>query len=217
MKNFLMVNFFEEVKKQALAKQRLENKDRLELKFIQDCNYNNILVKTDFQRLLHVVMNLFKNGLKFTNQGLVEFGYEVRGESLRLYVKDTGVGIEKDKKEIIFDKFRQADDSITRTFGGTGMGLAISKKIMDLLGGRIEVESEPNVGSTFTLILDSIISKEKNNFLKNNMQVGDTPTILVAEDESSNYRLIEAILKRNNYNVIRAVNGAEAIKNLQRK
>nr|WP_320120593.1 PAS domain S-box protein [uncultured Marinifilum sp.] len=209
---FLMVNFFEEVKKQAIEKQRLENKDRLELKFTTPANFKKILVKTDFQRLLHVVMNLFKNGLKFTNEGVVEFGYYVSNGSLKLYVKDTGVGIEKDKKDIIFEKFRQVDDTITRTFGGTGMGLAISKKIMDMLGGRIEVESEPNSGSTFTLILDCILSKEPIEQKKVEKENVEYPTILVAEDELSNYRLIEAILKRSKYKVIRAENGAEAIR-----
>ncbi|MGQ1910427.1 PAS domain S-box protein [Marinifilum sp. RC60d5] len=209
---FLMINFFEEVKKQAIEKQRLENKDRLELKFTIPANFKKILVKTDFQRLLHVVMNLFKNGLKFTNEGVVEFGYYVSDGSLKLYVKDTGVGIEKDKKDIIFEKFRQVDDTITRTFGGTGMGLAISKKIMDMLGGKIEVESEPNSGSTFTLILDCILSKESIEQEEVKKEDKEYSTILVAEDEISNYRLIEAILKRSKYKVIRAENGAEAIR-----
>ncbi|PXY01586.1 hypothetical protein DF185_08900 [Marinifilum breve] len=208
---FLMTNFLCEVKKLAAQKQILENKERLTLKFNADKRYSRILVRNDFQRLIQVVMNLFKNGLKFTNQGVVEFGYFVDGEKLKIYVKDTGVGIEKDKKDIIFDKFRQVDDSITRTFGGTGMGLAISKKIMDMLGGRIEVESEPNKGSTFTLVLDCIISKEKRSEVEL-VDANHMPTILVAEDELSNYRLIETILKRNKYKVIWAENGAEAIR-----
>jgi PAS domain S-box-containing protein len=210
---FLMDNFFEEVKRQAIGKQRGENKGQLELKFVPDSNFKKVLVKTDYQRLLHVVMNLFKNGLKFTNDGSVEFGYIVNEESLKLYVKDTGVGIEKNKKEIIFDRFRQVDDSITRTFGGTGMGLAISKKIMDMLGGRIEFESEPNKGSTFTLILDCILSKEEFETKElPKVESHICPTILVAEDELSNYRLIEAILRRSQYNIIRAENGVEAIR-----
>jgi len=210
---FLMANFLCEAKKLAAKKQILENKERLILKFTGDKRYSKILVRNDFHRLMQVVMNLFKNGLKFTNEGSVEFGYFVDGEKLKLYVRDTGVGIEKDKKDIIFDKFRQVDDSITRTFGGTGMGLAISKKIMDMLGGKIEVESEPNKGSTFTLILDCVLSKEEIMQTElPKVEANHIPTILVAEDELSNYRLIETILKRNKYKVIRAENGAEAIR-----
>ncbi|WP_421920368.1 PAS domain S-box protein [Marinifilum sp.] len=212
---FLLDNFFEEVKSQAIEKRKLENKERLEIKFVPDTNFNKVLIKTDFQRLLNVVMNLFKNGLKFTNEGYVEFGYKISGKTINLYVKDTGVGIEQDKKEIIFDRFRQVDDSITRTFGGTGMGLSISKKIMDMLGGRIEVESELNKGSTFSVFLDCILSTEKPKHKmsdKTATEIDDKPTILVAEDELSNFKLIEAILKRSKYKVIHAENGGEAIR-----
>ncbi|PCH70118.1 MAG: hypothetical protein COC06_05900 [Bacteroidales bacterium] len=211
---FLMFNFIEDVKKMSKEKQVQENKERLGLQFKTDDNYSRVLVKSDYQRLLQVVTNLIKNALKFTNEGFVEFSYKVDGEDLCLYVKDSGVGIEKEKKEIIFDRFRQADDSITRTFGGTGLGLSISKKIMDMLGGSIEVESKPNVGSIFTLRLNCVISKidskkELNN--TNGMKTSNLPLILVAEDEISNFKLIEAILKRNNYEVTRAENGEEAV------
>ncbi|WP_321321113.1 PAS domain S-box protein [Labilibaculum sp.] len=211
---FFMFNFIEDVKKISKEKRVQENKERLGLQFKMDENFSSVLVKSDYQRLLQVVTNLIKNAFKFTNEGLVEFGYKVDGEELCLYVKDSGVGIQKEKKDIIFDKFRQADDSITRTFGGTGLGLAISKKIMDMLGGTIEVESEPNVGSIFTLRLNCVISKtdskrEFNN--TNGMQTSNSPLILVAEDEISNFKLIEAILKRNSYEVVRAENGVEAV------
>jgi len=211
---FLMFNFIEDVKKMSKEKQVQENKERLGLQFKTDKNYSLVLVKSDYQRLLQVVTNLIKNAFKFTIEGFVEFGYKVDGEELSLYIKDSGVGIEREKKDVIFDTFRQADDSISRAFGGTGLGLAISKKIMDMLGGTIEVESEPNVGSTFTLRLNCVISKtdskkELNN--TNGMGASNSPIILVAEDEMSNFKLIEAILKRNNYEVVRAENGEEAV------
>ncbi|PKQ68154.1 hypothetical protein BZG01_05250 [Labilibaculum manganireducens] len=211
---FFMFNFIEDVKKISEEKRVQENKERLGLQFKKDENFSRVLVKSDYQRLLQVVTNLIKNAFKFTNEGYVEFGYKVEGEELCIYVKDSGVGINEDKKNVIFDRFRQADDSITRTFGGTGLGLAICKKTMDMLGGSIEVESEPNVGSVFTLRLNCVISKtdtkkEFNN--TNGMQTSNSPLILVAEDEISNFKLIEAILKRNSYEVVRAENGEEAV------
>ncbi|MDQ1769522.1 PAS domain S-box protein [Labilibaculum sp. A4] len=211
---FFMFNFIEDVKEISKEKRVQENKERLGLLFKKDENFSRVLVKSDYQRLLQVVTNLIKNAFKFTNEGQVEFGYKVDGEELCIYIKDSGVGINEDKKNVIFDRFRQADDSITRTFGGTGLGLAICKKIMDMLGGSIEVESEPNVGSVFTLRLNCVISKtdtkkEFNN--TNGMQTSNSPLILVAEDEISNFKLIEAILKRNSYEVVRAENGEEAV------
>ncbi|RUT77813.1 PAS domain S-box protein [Ancylomarina longa] len=212
---FLMANFMSEIQKLAEEKQILQSKERLDLEFNPDTNYKRILVKTDFQRLLQSVGNLLKNALKFTNDGFVEFGYKIIGEELHLYVKDSGVGIEDGKKNLIFDRFRQVDDSITRTFGGTGLGLAIVKKNIDLLGGSVEVESRPNEGSTFTIRLNCLLSAEKikqspTHNVPEKMENG-SPLILVAEDELSNYRLIQAILKRSNYDIIRANTGEEAI------
>ena len=211
---FFMFNFLDEVMEMTKEKRIQENKERLGMQFKAEKEYSKILVKTDYQRLLQVVTNLMKNALKFTTEGFVEFGYNVEGDELCLYVKDSGVGIEKSKKDVIFDRFRQADDSITRTFGGTGLGLAISKKIMDMLGGTIEVESEPNAGSIFKLRLKCVISKQcenKKSKENNGMEASNSKLILVAEDEISNFKLIEAILTRNNYKVIRAENGEIAV------
>lgn len=211
---FFMFNFIEDVKKMAKEKQIQENKDRLGLQFKVDESYSQVLIKSDYQRLLQVVTNLTKNALKFTHEGFVEFGYKVDGEELSIYLKDTGVGIEKGKKDVIFERFRQVDDSITRTFGGTGLGLAISKKIMDMLGGSIEVESTPNEGSIFTLKLNCVISKVEEKDMKDQVvkdKPNNPPLILVAEDEVSNFKLIQAILKRNEYDVIRAENGEVAV------
>jgi len=211
---FLMVNFMAEVQRLARDKQFQQNKERLDLTFTPDLNYNKILVRTDFQRLLQSIGNLLKNALKFTIEGFVEFGYKVVNDELHLYVKDSGVGIEEGKKKLIFDRFRQVDDSITRTFGGTGLGLAIVKKNIDLLGGSVDVESQLTAGSTFTLKLNCIISAEKKMPTPKNIPVvkeNYKPMVLVAEDELSNFKLIQAILKRNNYEIIWANSGEEAI------
>lgn len=153
----------EEVKEQAYAKRELENKQRVELKFVFDPSFNNIILKTDYQHLMLVVVNLLKNAFKFTDNGYVEFGCVQKDDKIQLYVKDTGIGIENNKKEIIFERFRQVDNSLTRIYGGIGMGLTISKNIMDALGGKIEVESEPNVGSVFTISLDCVNSNKCEN------------------------------------------------------
>ncbi len=119
------------------------------------CNSNEQLlsqsITSDLSKINQVLINLFKNAVKFTESGFVEFGILSDSEGwLTFYVKDSGIGIEKDKHDIIFDFFRQVDDSSTRRFGGIGIGLAISKKIVEILKGSLNLISEPGVGSTFS-------------------------------------------------------------------
>jgi signal transduction histidine kinase len=103
----------------------------------------------DAKRLTQCLMNLAGNALKFTREGRVEIAVERQGDALRYRVTDTGIGIAKDELEKVFDEFRQVDATITREFGGTGLGLSISKRFIEMHGGRIGVESEVGVGSTF--------------------------------------------------------------------
>jgi CheY-like chemotaxis protein len=113
------------------------------------------VLETDSQRLRQVLRNLLSNALKFTMQGKVSLRVYIRAGSgdLAFAVEDTGIGIPADKQEIIFEPFRQADGTTNRRFGGTGLGLSISRELASMLGGRIELHSEPDRGSTFTLIL----------------------------------------------------------------
>jgi len=108
---------------------------------------------SDRFRLEQVLKNLLSNALKFTNEGGVSLSVSAAGEWIRFDVKDTGIGILPEQYEVIFEAFRQADGTTNRKYGGTGLGLSISKDLARLLGGKIEVESESGIGSTFSLIL----------------------------------------------------------------
>jgi signal transduction histidine kinase len=108
---------------------------------------------TDSVRLKQVLTNLISNAIKFTHTGSITFGYEVKNSVVEFFVRDTGVGISAEQKEMIFQRFMQADVSITRMYGGTGLGLAISKALVELLGGVIWVESSPGKGSCFYFTL----------------------------------------------------------------
>lgn len=108
----------------------------------------DLLFSDDF-RLHQVLGNLIGNAIKFTKQGSIEYGYRLKDDILEFFVSDTGIGIPKEHQLEIFERFRQADDSVTRKYGGTGLGLSISKGLIEMLGGKIWLESKPGKGSKF--------------------------------------------------------------------
>ncbi|MDP4290855.1 MAG: ATP-binding protein, partial [Bacteroidota bacterium] len=127
-----------------------KNRDKVILKLKLPSDIKGLELYTDRMRLNQILSNLLDNALKFTECGNIEFGIEGQGENLlQFYVKDTGIGIEPENKEIIFSRFRQVEDSFTRRYGGVGLGLSITKSLVDLLGGNIWVESTLNQGSVF--------------------------------------------------------------------
>lgn len=142
------------------------------------------LIKTDHIKLRHIVFNLLGNAIKFTEVGSVTIGLEFNQQSqeLILSVKDTGIGIDKDHQSHIFESFVQADSSVKRKYGGTGLGLSIVREYLDLLDGRIELDSRENAGSTFTIylpiphhseILDNCLPNFKEIYVLGNQSLFD--------------------------------------------
>ena len=107
------------------------------------------VIKSDPDKIYAILTNLVKNAIKFTHTGSIEYGYEKKDGFLEFYVKDTGIGIRSEQKEIIFERFRQGSESLTRNYEGTGLGLSISKAYAEMLGGKIWCESEYGRGSQF--------------------------------------------------------------------
>lgn len=137
------------------------------IKFIVDDKFKDSFV-VDKIKFLQVIKNLLSNALKFTKEGSVKLTIYDKNNELYMDVTDTGVGIPKDKLSLIFDAFKQVDGTISREYGGTGLGLSISKTFINLMKGKIEVTSEENKGSTFSIVLPLIKSldaedKESNN------------------------------------------------------
>lgn len=110
---------------------------------------NPIVIECDIYRLKQIINNLIGNALKFTSNGFIEIGYSLKDNNIEFYVKDTGIGIAQSLHSTIFEHFRQAELTNIRKYGGNGLGLAISKNLVKIMGGEIWVESEENVGSTF--------------------------------------------------------------------
>ncbi len=131
-------------------------------------------IYSDPNRIKQIVKNLLSNALKFVKKGKVSFIIENKEDTFTIFVKDDGIGIEKNKLDHIFDRFKQADGSTTRKYGGTGLGLAISKELLDLLNGDITVTSTVNVGSTFIVSLPK--NKEKiNQKTTNKLSASNSP------------------------------------------
>jgi len=121
----------------------------------------NIIIVSDRHRIKQILVNLLNNACKFTEKGFVELGCEIKDEELTIYVKDTGVGISEANMKVIFDRFRKITDDKNKLFRGAGLGLAISQKYANLCGGKLMVESQLGLGSTFYYSLPiSEIAKE---------------------------------------------------------
>jgi len=201
-------------------------KAHIEFRFPQ---YRSSIIElmTDALRFRQIMSNLLNNALKFTESGFVEMGYMqgvpesapagVPDQSLTFYVKDTGVGIPKEKLSMIFDRFRQVYDSHSRLFGGTGLGLTISKNFAELLGGRLWVDSEPGKGTTFFVALpaksvDTMDEHEEKEFIDDPKEFnGEGLHILIVEDEPSSAMFLQAIVEKLGAQVILAENGEQAI------
>lgn len=130
----------------------IEQHEDKELTFSISTPENSSIIEftTDSIRVHQIFTNLLENSIKFTSLGSINIGYEIVGDKLQFFVKDTGIGIPENKQKIIFDRFRQADlNADTRQYGGTGLGLAISKSLVELLDGEIWMKSEQDKGTTF--------------------------------------------------------------------
>ncbi|MGC3986021.1 MAG: PAS domain S-box protein [Pseudorhodoferax sp.] len=165
----------------------------------------------DALRIQQVLVNLVGNAIKFTRQGRIDVRVDQRAESTVIAIHDTGIGIAPDRVDRIFDAFAQADATITRQFGGTGLGTTIARQLTELMGGRIDVRSELGVGSCFEVRLP--------------LQPGQPPradataaasqlpplSVLVADDVPQNVELLELLLQADGHSVRSARNGREAL------
>lgn len=196
-----------------LAKNR-KNKKNIAIKLTGKLPASKSITITDCVRLKQILSNLINNALKYTNEGSVEFGYSLNDENfLQFYVKDTGMGISEENKSIVFDQFRQADITEKKVLGGTGLGLTISKGLVELLGGKIWFESKENIGSTFYFTIPykkPEKQKPEKKTSKKNIDLSDK-TILVVDDHDDVHSYFQATLKNTNCELLHARSGLDAI------
>ncbi|MCP4451903.1 MAG: response regulator [Planctomycetes bacterium] len=185
-------------------------------------------IRSDSTRLRQCFINLINNAIKFTDQGHVHMTVSLEDKQsrpvIRFDVEDTGIGIPIERQKAIFESYSQADDSTTREYGGTGLGLAVTKKLAELLGGEVTVSSEVGKGSIFTLVIPTVLDAAKQPLLDRRRaaaagkQEDDTSSerqfsgcCLVAEDVPANQAVIERFLARSGLDVIAVNDGKEAV------
>jgi len=154
----------------------------------------------DPTRLRQILLNLAGNALKFTERGEVEVGAELEARegsqlTLHFFVRDTGIGIPLEKQQLIFESFTQVDGSMTRTYGGTGLGLTISSRLTEMMGGRIWVESEPGKGSTFHFTVRMQLPSESHEKVESRLRVEwEGLPVLAVDDNLTNRRILQEML-----------------------
>jgi signal transduction histidine kinase/CheY-like chemotaxis protein len=177
----------------------------------------NFEIETDPVRLRQILSNLINNAIKFTEKGKIEFGIEsFSDKELKFYVNDSGIGIPLEWHDLVFDRFYKIERPSEQHFGGVGLGLAISRSLISLLGGSIWFESETNIGTTFHFTIPyRKVENRGSRKTDSGTAVFNNELVLIAEDEDANFRLISLLIEKHGLKVIRAYNGLEAFEAVQ--
>jgi PAS domain S-box-containing protein len=133
----------------TVAEHQVAERNRSGISIRHSMPEEEVIIYNDENKLRQVLNNLLQNAIKFTEEGFIELGYSKENGEIRFYMKDSGIGIDAREKELVFERFRQVNDALNRSAGGTGLGLYICKTLVTHMGGKIWVESAPNYGSTF--------------------------------------------------------------------
>ncbi len=194
----------------------------IKLEYITGLESNNCIIECDNDKIYAILTNLIKNAIKFTSEGKITFGYKLTGKYLDFFVRDTGVGIPKNKQDLIFERFIQGDHSLSKTYEGAGLGLAITKAYVEMLKGEIRIESEPGKETTFYFTIpykppakkrneNNESSTEMKESFKNNRL-----KILIVEDDPSSDIYLTVVVEKIQREVLHAKTGTEAIELIEK-
>ncbi len=215
---FVPARLMEELKYQ-FENSSSRKSDEVKIIFSKNTSMQDLEIESDPNRLRQILVNLISNAIKFTPKGKIEVGADFSGEDMLFWVKDTGIGIPYENQDAIFERFRQVESAEHSPILGFGLGLAISKALVELLGGRLWVESLPDQGSLFEFTIKTNIV---NNIMETNQMNSNSSypydfrehTILIAEDIDFSFLYIEAVLRRTGVKILWAQNGKEAIEHI---
>lgn len=206
----------------AYFRPKAENRN-LELISNNKIAFEDAVIQGDLVKMKQIFSNLIENAIKFTDAGTIEIEYHIAGNKIIVSVKDTGIGIEKQEKQVIFDQFRQVEISMSRRYGGLGLGLSISNAYIRMMSGTIRVESEPGKGSTFFVEIPYIPAMHVLHCQAEPLPIPviswpdwQDKIMLIAEDEESNVQFLIAVLRSTKIQLLIAVNGLEAVEKCKR-
>lgn len=177
----------------------------------QEISEENSMIMSDKGKFEKIIFHLIDNAVKFTQSGSIGINLSLTDAMLHFTITDTGIGIPAEKQKIIFDPFRQIETGLSRSFGGTGLGLTIVKAYTDILKGNISLISEVNKGTSITLTIPVTPSIRKTRKHDNSHDHDEVDTILIAEDEYSNFKYLYEVLHSDNVEILHANNGREAV------
>ncbi|MDY0270834.1 PAS domain S-box protein, partial [Trichloromonas sp.] len=187
----------------------IKSKNKSNIKIEKNIPTKDIVINTDPKRLKQIINNLVGNAIKFTKNGKITFGYSVKNDNVIFFVKDTGIGISSENLPKIFDRFFQIENKNEKKQEGTGLGLTISKAIIEILGGKIWLESVIDKGTVFYFNLPvgdiKNVKKENKKIIKRKYK-WNNKNLLIVEDDDDNYKLCEIVLEPTGINIERSKN-----------
>ncbi|MHC1705668.1 MAG: PAS domain S-box protein [Tenuifilaceae bacterium] len=192
------------------------NKKGLELTLLTPTNNESIIFNVDETKLKQIISNLVNNAIKFTDKGKVEMGYTTKGNWINFFVQDNGIGIAPENQKIVFERFRQVEGANLSSIAGTGLGLSISKSLVEIMGGKIWVESELGKGAKFIFTLPFSLVPKNESPKKETVNISEDfifegKTILLVEDDHTNMHFLKSILRDTESIIIEAFNGQDAV------
>ncbi|PLX15284.1 MAG: hypothetical protein C0597_09050, partial [Marinilabiliales bacterium] len=202
----------------------IHSNDHITFKVSEEQLVNSLVINCDSYRLSQILRNLISNAIKFTEKGVIEFGYSLEfinsKKEIMFFVKDTGIGLSEEQQKQIFSRFTKIENNKQKIYRGAGLGLAITKSLVELMGGSISVESEINKGSLFYFNLPYKPVKsertKQNATNKTHLKFNwSNKCVLIAEDEESNFKFLEMIIRKTAADIIWAKTGKQAINMVQ--
>lgn len=212
-KNFPLNKMLSDIEESSIELLKEHKKEHLDLNFNFSLDSPNDIIKSDQIKIRNIFKSLIHNAIKFTEEGSITCTYKIVKDTIHFTVTDTGIGIPEEYENRVFKRFRQVNESGFKYYGGTGLGMYISRLEIELLGGKIWFASEKNLGTTISFSIPNVLTCESQSEVDQTSAIynWDNYTVIIAEDQITNFKILEAYLQKTNINILWAKSGKEVI------